>query len=688
MVNRELINPQSIVVVGGSNNVHKPGGRLVRNLLDGKYKGELYVVNAKEDDVQGLKSYHTVRDIPDTEMAIVSIPGPSCPEVVDILAKEKNVKAFIVVSAGFGEETPEGAILEEQMLRSINEANASLIGPNCIGVMNMHYHGVFTQPIPEFHADGVDFISSSGGTALFIIESALTKGLRFSSVWSVGNSKQIGVEEVLEYMDRNFDPVLDSKIKMLYIEQIKNPDKLLYHASSLIRKGCHIAAIKAGSTDVGKRAASSHTGAIASSDSAVEALFRKAGIVRCFSREELTTVASIFTLKEVKGKNCAIITHAGGPAVMLADALAKGRLNVPNLEGPVANELKSKLYPGAAVGNPIDIIGTGTPEHLATAIDFCENRFDDIDLMMVIFGSPGLVKLYDAYEVLHKKMEECKKPIFPVLPSIVTAGPEVKSFVKKGHVNFSDEVTLGTALSRVLTTPKPMSTDIQLYGVDVPEVRRIIDRLPGSGYLDSEEVRTLLKAANIPLVEEFTSADQNELIAFAKRVKFPVVAKVVGPLHKSDIGGVALNIRSEEHLIFEYERMMRMPDVKAVMVQPMLKGQELFLGAKYEDRFGHVVFCGLGGIFVEVLRDVSYGLSPLSYDETYSMIRSLRGYPIIKGTRGQKGIDERQYADIIVRLSTLLRFASEIKEMDINPLVATDRGLFAVDARIRIEKEA
>ena len=704
MINRELINPQSIVVVGGSNNVHKPGGRLVRNLLDGKYKGELYVVNAKEDDVQGLKSYHSVHDIPETELAIISIPGPACPEAVDVLAKQKNVKAFIVISAGFGEETHEGAILEEQMLKSINEAGASLIGPNCIGLMNMHYHGVFTQPIPEFHADGVDFISSSGGTALFIIESALTKGLRFSSVWSVGNSKQIGVEEVIhifdhffhsdllgveeviEYMDRNFDPVLDSKIKMLYIEQIKNPDKLLYHASSLIRKGCHIAAIKAGSTDVGKRAASSHTGAIANSDSAVEALFRKAGIVRCFSREELTTVASIFTLKEVKGKNCAIITHAGGPAVMLADALEKGRLNVPKLDGPLAAELKSKLYPGAAVGNPIDIIGTGTPEHLATAIDFCENCFEDIDLMMVIFGSPGLVKLYDTYEVLHKKMEECKKPIFPVLPSIVTAGPEVKSFVKKGHVNFSDEVTLGTALSRVLNTPKPMSTDIQLYGVDVPEVRRIIDRLPGSGYLNPEEVRTLLKAAQIPLVEEFTSTDRDELVAFAKRVKFPVVAKVVGPIHKSDMGGVALNIRSEEHLIFEYERMMRLPDVTAVMVQPMLKGQELFLGAKYEDRFGHVVLCGLGGIFVEVLKDVSYGLSPLSYDETYSMIRSLRGYPIIKGTRGQRGVDEQQYADIIVRLSTLLRFASEIKEMDINPLVATERGLFAVDARIRIEK--
>lgn len=686
MINRELIDPKSIVVVGGSNNVHKPGGRLVRNLLDGKYKGELYVVNAREDDVQGLKSYHSVHDIPDTEMAIISIPGPSCPEAIDILANQKNVKAFIVVSAGFGEETHEGALLEDQMLATVNEAGASMIGPNCIGLMNTKFHGVFTQPIPEFHPDGVDFISSSGGTALFIIESALTKGLRFSSVWSVGNSKQIGVEEVLEYMDRNFDPVLDSKIKMLYIEQIKNPDKLLYHASSLIRKGCHIAAIKAGSTESGKRAASSHTGAIASSDSAVEALFRKAGIVRCFSREELTTVASIFTLKEVKGKNCAIITHAGGPAVMLADALSKGRLNVPNLEGPVAAELKSKLYPGAAVGNPIDIIGTGTPEHLATAIDYCENHFDEIDLMMVIFGSPGLVKLYETYEVLHKKMEECKKPIFPVLPSIVTAGPEVRSFVKKGHVNFSDEVTLGTALSRVINTPKPMSTDIQLYGVNVPEVRRIIDQLPSNGYLTPEQVRTLLGAANIPLVEEFTSIDKDELIAFAKRVKFPVVAKVVGPVHKSDIGGVALNIRSEEHLLFEFERMMRLPDVTAIMVQPMLKGQELFLGAKYEEGFGHVILCGLGGIFVEVLKDVSYGLAPLSYDETYSMIHSLRGYPIIKGTRGQKGIDEQQYADIIVRLSTVLRFASEIKEMDINPLLATDRGLFAVDARIRIEK--
>lgn len=686
MINKELINPRSIVVVGGSNNIHKPGGRIVRNLLDGTFKGDLCVVNAHETEVQGVKSYASVSDIPYVDLAIISIPSVACPEVVDILSNQKGVKAIIMISAGFGEETAAGGVLEDQILHTVNKAGVSLIGPNCIGLMNTHHQSVFTLPIPTFHSDGVDFISSSGGTALFIIESALTKGLRFASVWSVGNSKQIGVEDVLEYMDKTFDPSVDSKIKMLYVESIKQPDKLLFHASSLIRKGCKIAAIKAGSTESGKRAASSHTGAIASSDSAVEALFRKAGIVRCFSREELTTVASIFTLKEVKGKNCAIVTHAGGPAVMLADALSKGRLNVPDLEGPIANELKSKLYPGAAVGNPIDIIGTGTPEHLATAIDFCENRFENIDLMMVIFGSPGLVKLYDTYEVLHKKMESCSKPIFPILPSIVTAGPEVKSFIKKGHVNFSDEVTLGTALSRVLNTPKPASSDIQLYGVDVPEIRRIIDQLPESGYLNPEQVRQLLQAAGIPMVEEFTSDNKEAVLAFARKVKYPVVVKVVGPVHKSDIGGVILNVQCDEHLIFEFERMMRLPDVTAVMVQPMLKGKELFLGSSYEDPFGHVVLCGLGGIFVEVLKDVSYGLSPLSYDEALSMIHSLRAYPIFKGTRGQSGIDEKEYAKIMVRLSTMLCFTKEIKEMDINPLLASDKGIFAVDARIRIEK--
>lgn len=658
----------------------------MRNIINGGYKGVLRIVNPKEDEVQGVKAFHDISELPPTDLAILVIPSHMCPETVDRLAEDKGVKAFIIISAGFGEETKEGAKLEQHILDTCERHGAALIGPNCIGLLNSWHHSVFTKPIPTLHEKGVDFISGSGATAVFILESAVTKGLPFNSVWSIGNGKQIGIEDVLQYMDENFDPEKDSHVKLLYIENVSNPDKLLFHASSLIRKGCRIAAIKAGSSESGSRAASSHTGAIASSDSAVEALFRKAGIVRCFSREELTTVGCIFTLPPLTGRNFAIVTHAGGPGVMLTDALSKGGLNVPKIEGPDADELKSLLFPGASVANPIDILATGTPEHLGIAIDYCENKFKDIDAIFVIFGTPGLVQLYEAYDVLHKKILECKKPIFPILPCLHTAGPEVAEFLKKGHVNFSDEVTLATALTQIMKTPKPASPEIELFGVDIPRIREIIAGIKEDGYIAPELVHQIFECAGIPIVPEMVSDSKGELTAFADKVGYPVVAKVVGPVHKSDVGGVALNIMSAEHLEMEFDRMMKIEGAKAIMVQKMIKGKELFIGAKYEPRFGHIVLCGLGGIFVEVLKDVSSGLAPLSYDEAYSMIRSLRAYKIIKGTRGQKGLNEQKYAEIIVRLSTLLRFTTEIKELDINPLLADEDNVTAVDARIRIEK--
>mgnify|MGYP002521636252 CR=1 FL=1 len=695
MINKQLLQPESIVVIGGSNNVHKPGGAVVRNLLSGGYKGTLRVVNPKEDEVQGLKAFHDAHQLPPTDLAVLVVAARFCPDYVELLAAEKSVRAFIIISAGFSEETPEGAALEQKIIDICERYGCALIGPNCIGLLNSWHHSVFTKPIPQLNPKGVDFISGSGATAVFILESAVTKGLQFNSVWSIGNGHQIGIEAVLEYMDEHFDPEHDSLIKLLYIENIADPDKLLYHATSLIRKGCRIAAIKAGSSAAGSRAASSHTGAMASSDSAVEALFRKAGIVRCFGREELTTVGCIFKSLESRVEsldatfNFAIVTHAGGPGVMLTDALSKGGMNVPKLEGEAANELKQKLLPGSSVTNPIDILATAQPEHLATAIDYCENRFDNIDAIMVIFGTPGLVQVFETYDVLHKKMLTCRKPIFPILPSVKTAGPEVQEFLSKGHVNFSDEVTMATALTRVMKTPAPADQNVVVNGVDVPKIRRIIDSLrpasdPSEDYISPDKVHDLLSAAGIPTVPEFVSADKAELLAFAEKVGFPVVAKVVGPVHKSDVGGVALNIRSKEVLSAEIDRMMQIQDATGVMVQKMLRGTELFIGAKYEPRFGHVVLCGLGGIFVEVLRDVSSGLAPLSYEEAFSMIRSLRGYKILQGTRGQKGINERKYAEIIVRLSTLLRFATEIKEMDINPLLADGDDIIAVDARILV----
>ena len=686
MINRELLHPQSIVVIGGSNNVHKPGGAVVRNILQGGFKGTLRVVNPKEDEVQGIKVFHDAKELPPTELAILVVPAKLCPDTVELLARDKGTRAFIIISAGFGEETKAGAVMEQRILDTCEQYGASLIGPNCIGLLTRDHHSVFTKPIPALNPKGVDFVSGSGATAVFILESAVIKGLQFNSVWSIGNGKQIGIEDVLQYMDEHFNAETDSLVKLLYIENISNPDKLLFHASSLIRKGCRIAAIKAGSSESGSRAASSHTGAIASSDAAVEALFRKAGIVRCFSREELTTVGCIFTLPPLKGRNFAIVTHAGGPGVMLTDALSKGGLNVPKIEGPMADELKEQLFPGSSVANPIDILATGTGVELGLAIDYCEHKFDNIDAIAVIYGTPGLSTLYEAYETLHQKIIEYKKPIFPILPSLHTAGPEVAEFLQKGHVNFSDEVTLATALSQVMNTPAPAPPEVQLYGIDIPQLNKIIFGIEENGYVPPQTVRDILSCAGIPLVPELVGTSKDELTAFAQRVGYPVVAKVVGPVHKSDVGGVSLNIRTPEHLALEFDRMMQIPGATGVMVQKMLRGTELFIGAKYEERFGHVVLCGLGGIFVEVLKDVRSGLAPLTYGEAYSMIHSLRGYKILQGTRGQQGINEQKYADIIVRLSTLLRFATEIKEIDINPLLADGDDVIAVDARILIEK--
>jgi acetate---CoA ligase (ADP-forming) len=685
MINEKLINPSSIVVVGGSEDLLKPGGKILKNIIDGGYSGDLFAVNPKQDCIQGVKSYREIKDIPPVDLAILAIASKYCFEVVDILVKEKNTRAFIIISAGFSEASEEGRILEKEIAELIENAGGCLIGPNCIGVVTRSYHGVFTTPVPKLSLKGCDFVSGSGATAMFIIESALPKGLSFSSVFSVGNSAQTGVEEVLEYWDVNYDPGKSSPIKLIYVETIPNPDKLLHHASSLIRKGCRIAAIKAGTTEAGSRAASSHTGAMASSDSAVEALFRKAGIVRCSGREELTTVASVFIHKPLKGRNIAIVTHAGGPAVMLTDALSAGGMNIPKLEPGDQNNILSMMNPGASAVNPIDMIATATIDHLDRVVEYVDKKLEYIDGMSVIFGNNGLTDMSEIYTLLHRKIEECNKPLYPILPSISSSSGELEDFMDKGHVNFPDEVVLGRALTRIFNTPYPAEEKIFLEKIDVPKIRNIIDSSE-NGYLAPDVIQKLLSAADIPLVKEAVATTRREIISLADKMGYPLALKVVGPVHKSDVGGVTLNIKSQKHLEAEFTRMKRIKGVTGVMVQEMLSGTELFIGAKYEPRFGHIILCGLGGIFVEVLGDISSGLAPLTISEADSMIRSLRAYKIIKGTRGKPGINESKFSEIIVRLSSLLRFATEIKELDLNPLIGSQKGITVVDARVRIEK--
>ncbi len=685
MLNEQLLNPRSIAVIGGSNNVMKPGGKVLKNLIDGNYAGELYVINPKQSDVQGVKTFADTADLPQTDLAIIAIAATHVPETVEVLARQKGTRAFIVLSAGFSEESEAGAVLEQQLVDIVNSVDGALIGPNCIGILTPAHHSVFTYPIPKLDPQGCDFASGSGATACFIMEAGIPNGLTFANVFSVGNSAQMGVEEVVKYWDESFDPQSSSRTKLLYIEHIDKPQMLLKHAASLIRKGCKIAAVKAGASEAGSRAASSHTGALASSDEAVNALFRKAGIVRCYGREDLISVASVFMHPPLQGKKLAIITHAGGPAVMLTDALEQGGLQVPHIDSPAANELLTHLFPGSSVANPIDFLATGTAEQLGIIIDYVDKEFDEIDGMVVIFGTPGLFPVFDVYDLLDQKMRSCTKPIYPVLPSILTAKEEVEAFIAKGRVNFPDEVTLGKALARVYHTPPPAAGVVTLDAIDREAIRAVIDAAP-DGYLPPEAVQKLLDAAGIPRAAEVVVSSLEDAVEAARRITYPLAMKVVGPVHKSDVGGVVLNVKDSDTLCREFERMMKIRDTTAVLMQPMLSGTELFAGAKMEDDFGHMVLCGMGGIFIEVLKDIATRLSPLTKAEALEMIGSLKSQAILEGVRGQEGINIDLFADVLVRLSALLESAPEIFEMDLNPLLGNSKQVIAVDARINIAK--
>ena len=685
MINEKLLHPKSIAIVGASNNISKPGGKIVKNLIDNQFKGNLYAVNPNESVIQGIPSFSSVEELPEVDLAVLAIPPQFCLPTIKILTEQNDTKAFIIISAGFGELNETGKQLEKEIAALVNKHDACLIGPNCIGVMTPEHASVFTTPIPKLTNGGCDFISGSGATAVFIIESGIPKGLRFANVFSVGNSAQTGVEDVLAYLDENYNEGVSSKVKLLYIENIENPDKLLFHAASLIRKGCKIAAIKAGSSNAGSRAASSHTGALTSSDAAVDALFRKAGIVRCYGREELTTVACVFMCKELLGRKLAIITHAGGPGVMLTDALEAGGLKIPQIENSLAKQaLKNKLFAGSSVENPIDFLATGTAQQLGEIIDACENDFD-VDGMAVIFGSPGLFPIGDVYELLNNKMKTCQKPIYPILPSLINVKDDVAVFLARGNVNFPDEVLLGRALTKVKNTQFPSENKVVVKGIELKEIRKIIDNAQ-NGYQSPEIIHQLLDAAGIPRVNEIVAKTETEAVLASTKIGFPVVMKVVGPLHKTEVGGVILNIRNTEQVRKEFHHLFGIEGAHGVLIAQMATGIELFLGAKYEEKFGHIVLCGMGGIYVEVLKDVASGLAPLSHNEAKSMIKSLKSYRILKGFRKQNGVNIEKFADIIVRLSTLLRFATEIKELDINPLLGNEKEILAVDARVRIEK--
>lgn len=680
-----LFHPKSIAVIGASNDHLKPGGRATKNIQDNDYSGKLWAINPKTPDVLGLPTFQTIKELPGIpELAIIAIPARFVLPTLQDLA-DKGVKAVIIMTAGFGEKDAAGKALEQEMLTLAEKYKMALIGPNCSGFLTPTYKGKFAGIVPTIPGCAVDFISGSGATVDYVMENSSTRGLSFGTVINLGNSIQLGVEDLLEMYDQNYGPE-NSNILMLYMETIRKPEKVLRHARSLVDKGCVLVGIKSGATAAGQRAAESHTGAMATSDTAVEALFSKAGIIRVQSRLELIDVASVLAACKgrTKGNRVCIITDAGGPGVMLTDELNRQGMVLPELLQETRERLAEILPAESSLANPIDALPSRSAEQIRDIISVL-NQFegDRIDVITVLTGDSGMSDNTPIYEEISVAMDNSPIAVLPMLSSLVTSREKLAAFASQGNVFFPDEVAMGKALGKVNSWVPPEKEALDLDHYNKGKIAEIV--ADSSGALTPLQVRQILDSAGFRMpsqAEIFNAADLPEACT---HVGFPQVMKVIGPLHKTDVGGVILGIDTLESATESWSKLMKIPDAQGVLIQPLISGTEVILGASREGDFGHLIMFGLGGIYAEVLKDVTFALAPVSKKEGYQMIRGIQSYAVIEGVRGEPGMDTDILADNIQRLGCLVSDFPEIREIDLNPIKGIGSNLYAVDARIIIE---
>ena len=514
-------------------------------------------------------------------------------------------------------------------------------------------------------------------------ENATARGLPFDSLLNVGTSAQTGVTALLRLYDEAHEPD-SSLIKLLYVEVLNRPQEFLTHARSLSYKGCLLAGIKSGATEAGSRAAASHTGAMATSDTAVQALFDKAGIIRVQSRMELIDVATalISMGNKLDGHRVAVISDAGGPGVMLSDELSRQGFHVPAFSERTKARLTEALPTGAGVGNPVDCLPTRNAESMSAMFHIIEEEErNNVDYVMLIDGESGLSDTWALLQAVMKAQDEGCMPILQCFLSPTSAQEPLAKLRETGRCYFDDEVDMARALGRVVNRPTVTEPVVDLPGYN----RALLESLfsETTGPIEPDKATDILSAAGIK-TPATTILTQQAAIDTVD-IPFPWVMKVVGPLHKTDVGGVKLGIETIEQAQTTRNALMQIDGATGVLIQQMVPGTEVLIGANREEGYGHLVAFGLGGIYTEALKDVNFCLAPLSQEEAAKMLRSTRSLKLIKGVRGQKGMDTDMLEDWLIRVGLLVTDFTQIREMDLNPVKGTGSNLYAVDARIILD---
>ncbi|MEM2478163.1 MAG: acetate--CoA ligase family protein [Thermoproteota archaeon] len=694
-----FLNPRSVAVIGASREEKKVGHRILRNLINSGFKGDIYPVNPNADVILGYKCYKSVVEIEeDVDLAVISVPAKSVLEVVEECGR-KGIKGVVVISAGFSETGREGLVLEKQLVSKCREYGIRLQGPNCLGIINsrigLNASFAPTSPIPG----NISIVSQSGALGSAILNWAGFNNMGLASFISVGNEADLTIADFLEAFieDEN------TRAVGVYIEGVKNGERFLEVAKRLSRKK-PLVILKSGTTEVGVKAVSSHTGSLAGSDVAFSAACKKTGALRVETMRELFDLLFAFQDQPLpKGKNVLVITNGGGPGVLAVDACEKLGLNLPLLERDLIEDLRKRFPPHASLGNPLDVLGDADENRYRIALESAL-KSNIVDSIILILTPQAMTPSEEVARVIAETGKTAEKPILASFMGFDNDSTPIR-ILRAGRIpNYDFPESAALVLRRMydyyFASRKPEEPIATVTGVDDEAVARIIGMAEAEGRvsLSQEEAFQIASAYGIPVPKSILAKSAREACEIAESIGYPVAIKVASPdiLHKTDMGCVILNVNSCEEVSRAYELVVNrarvlMPQARVLgaIVQKMVpSGREVIIGAIRDPQFGPLMMFGLGGIYVNFLRDVSYRLAPLTISDAMEMISETKAYTLLKGVRGEPPADFRSLVDVMIRISQFMCYFKDVVEMEINPLMVYEegKGCMAVDIKMTLAK--
>ena len=697
----KIMKPRSVALIGASTRAHTIGSDILKRLIEYGFTGPIYPVNPKGGEIEGLTVCPSVNDLPDNvDLAIIVINSAQVLDTID-QCHAKGVGGVVVISAGFKETGPEGAQLERALAEKVKAYGMRCVGPNCLGVVNTHpsirLDGCFAESLPQ--RGDIGFVSQSGALGGGILNILKDLNLGFAQFISIGNQADVNAGTAMEYWENDED----IKQVLLYMESIHDPKNFRRIATHLTKKK-PVLALKAGRTSAGASAASSHTGSLAGTDQAADALLRQCGVIRETSLEQLFSSAKVFSRCPIpKGDRVAIVTNSGGPGIMATDAIVSNGMRLAEISDATKAHLRTFLPAAASVKNPVDMIASAPLEHYRQTVK-AVLADENVDMLIVIYLPFLGLKDTDVAKALSEIKE--KHPEKPIVGVFMTTAEFFSSLADLNlqipfYMYAEEAVDALLRLNRQRLWLERPEGQIPQFVADIAAVRAIFATALAEGrtQLSTRESMDVLRAYRIRTCHESFAHNEEEAVAAANKMGYPVVMKMTSKStsHKTDVGGVIVNIRSEAQLRQEFKALIARLEEKnlldgfeGVLVQEMvISTREMVCGIATDPQYGHMMMFGLGGIFIEVMKNVTFRLAPLADVDAHDMVRDIRSYALLEGARGKAAAKIDQIEETLLRLSQLVSDFPDITELDINPLMISDTTgeAIAVDGRIAFKVE-